>query len=65
MENPVFAVPVYGVSLILNFLAIGMTIDELLEEYTQLNEESIRAANLLVCYNIVCQGGGARAQILG
>jgi uncharacterized protein (DUF433 family) len=32
------------VSLILDFLASGMTIDELLEEYPQLTEESIRAA---------------------
>lgn len=32
------------VSLILDFLASGMSIDELLEEYPQLTEESIRAA---------------------
>lgn len=32
------------VSLILDFLASGMTIDELLEEYPQLTKESIRAA---------------------
>lgn len=32
------------VSLILDFLASGMTIDELLEEYPQLTEKSIRAA---------------------
>ena len=32
------------VSLILDFLASGMTIDELLKEYPQLTEESIRAA---------------------
>ena len=32
------------VSLILDFLASGMTIEELLEEYPQLTKESIRAA---------------------
>ena len=32
------------VSLILDFLASGMTIDELLEEYPQLTKESILAA---------------------
>lgn len=32
------------VSLILDFLSNGMTIDEILEEYPQLTEESIRAA---------------------
>lgn len=32
------------VSLILDFLASGMTIDELLKEYPQLTEESVRAA---------------------
>ena len=32
------------VSLILDFLASGMTIDELMEEYPQLTKESILAA---------------------
>lgn len=32
------------VSLILDFLANGMTIEEILEEYPQLTEEDIRAA---------------------
>jgi len=32
------------VSLILDFLASGITIDELIEEYPQLTQESIRAA---------------------
>jgi len=32
------------VSLLLDFLANGMTIKEILEEYTQLNEDDIRAA---------------------
>lgn len=32
------------VSLILDFLANGMTVKELLEEYPQLTEEDIRAA---------------------
>ena len=32
------------VSLILDFLATGMTIDEILEEYPELTEEGIRAA---------------------
>jgi uncharacterized protein (DUF433 family) len=32
------------VSLILDFLASGMTIDELIEEYPQLTKESILAA---------------------
>ena len=32
------------ISLILDFLASGMTIDELLKEYPQLTEESVRAA---------------------
>lgn len=32
------------ISLILDFLANGMTIEEILEEYPQLTEEDIRAA---------------------
>jgi uncharacterized protein (DUF433 family) len=33
-----------GVSLILDFLASGMTIEEVLAEYPQLSQEDIRAA---------------------
>ena len=33
-----------GVSLVLDFLASGMTVEELLEEYPQLTREDIRAA---------------------